>query len=142
MVAVKTHYDIPCHAQGAIQMAQWELDNGSNAQLRNLSSTIIAEQTREIQQMQGYLMQLPACAPAPAPAPVCISCLITSTAHPSREIVRFSRCKAASYRMQVPACIRMVYLSVLQHCFPFHICFPCCSSGRMHGCVVLVLRCV
>ena len=63
--------------QGAIQMSQWELDHGSNPQLRNLSSTIIAEQTREVQQMQGCLMRLPACAPSPAPAQVAI-CAVTS----------------------------------------------------------------
>lgn len=58
-----------CYVQGAVQMAQWELDHGSNPQLRNLSNSIITSQTQEIAQMQGYLPQLPTCAPSPAPAP-------------------------------------------------------------------------
>lgn len=68
--------------QGAIQMSQWELDHGSNPQLRNLSSTIIAEQTREVQQMQEYLIQLPACAPSPAPALVAIPAVISNSKCP------------------------------------------------------------
>ena len=55
--------------QGAIQMARWELDHGSNSQLCNLSQSIIASQTAEIAQMQSYLPQLPSCALSPAPAP-------------------------------------------------------------------------
>ena len=68
--------------QGAIQMSQWELDHGFNPQLRNLSSTIIAEQTREVQQMQEYLIQLPACAPSPAPALVAIPAVISNSKCP------------------------------------------------------------
>ena len=48
-------------------MAQWELDRGSNAQLLNISQSVITSQTNEIQKMQNYLMLIPGCASDSAP---------------------------------------------------------------------------
>lgn len=58
--------------QGAIRMAEWELQNGKNPQLLNTSHSIMTSQTQEIAEMQQYLAQLPIradCASAPAPSP-------------------------------------------------------------------------
>ncbi|CAL8461693.1 g1224 [Coccomyxa elongata] len=60
------------HHQGAIKMAEWELQNGKNPQLLNTSHSIMTSQTQEIAEMQQYLSQLPIradCASAPAPSP-------------------------------------------------------------------------
>ncbi len=55
-------------AQGAVRMAQWELKYGSNAQLLNISQSIVTSQTEEIKQMQTYLTMVPPCSGA-APSP-------------------------------------------------------------------------
>ena len=57
--------------QGAVEMARWELNHGSNAQLRNISRGIITSSNLYIKQLQQALTHLPTpvdCA-APAPAP-------------------------------------------------------------------------
>ena len=45
--------------QGAVQMAQWYIMNGKNPTLLNVSESIVASQTAEIQQMQDILATLP-----------------------------------------------------------------------------------
>jgi uncharacterized protein (DUF305 family) len=60
------------HEQGAVQMAQWELKNGSNAELLNISRSITTSSPQWVAQLQQALTRLPTpadcAAPAPAPA--------------------------------------------------------------------------
>jgi len=42
------------HHQGAIEMAQYEIENGRNFLMVQLAKSILTEQAVEIQQMQGY----------------------------------------------------------------------------------------
>ncbi|CAK0765242.1 hypothetical protein CVIRNUC_003239 [Coccomyxa viridis] len=56
------------HHQGAIRMAQWELMYGSNAQLLNISRSIITSQSDEVKEMQKYLTLIPGCASDSAPS--------------------------------------------------------------------------
>ncbi|CAK0759257.1 hypothetical protein CVIRNUC_002684 [Coccomyxa viridis] len=56
------------HHQGAIRMAQWELNYGSNAQLLNISQSVITSQTNEVQKMKNYLTLIPGCASDSAPS--------------------------------------------------------------------------
>ena len=49
-------------------MAQWELDYGSDAQLLNISQSIITSQTSEVQKMKKYLTLIPGCASDSAPS--------------------------------------------------------------------------
>ena len=45
--------------QGAIQMANWELEHGSDPELLNISVSIVASQTEQIQELQQILLMLP-----------------------------------------------------------------------------------
>ena len=47
------------HHQGAVDMAEAELRNGHNEQLRRIARQIIAEQPREIAAMHQALGKLP-----------------------------------------------------------------------------------
>ena len=66
--------------QGAVRMAQWELKYGSNAQLLNISQSIVTSQTEEINQMQSYLTMVPGCASGSAPSPSMVN-----TSHPQHS---------------------------------------------------------
>ena len=64
--------------QGAVSMAEWEMQHGSDPELLNMSPTIIATQTQEISEMQQILTTLPvpadcmtATSPSMVPAPIC-----------------------------------------------------------------------
>ena len=58
-------------------MAQWELKYGSNAQLLNISQSIIKSQTEEIRKMQNYLLLIPGCTPDSAPSSGMVSVIST-----------------------------------------------------------------
>ena len=55
--------------QGAVRMAQWELKYGSNAQLLNISQSIVTSQSEEIKQMQTSLTMVPGCTSSSASSP-------------------------------------------------------------------------
>lgn len=48
------------HHQGAIDMAKAELASGSNAEMRQTATKVIADQTEEIAKLEAWLKKIPA----------------------------------------------------------------------------------